>query len=240
MQVIRQITDPCYFTDPVFGRCVMDGYAGARTDLSAAPSVDIANGAPTGFGATDEIVDAWADGTVLNGEQARVTWSIDGGTTWSGPLAVQLPGDRPIYAAPAIAPQGNRMYVVYEADRDPWRDADMASTRRYRGVLLSSQVTAGAPTGWTAEYIAPDGDLRGTYPGHDIYQERIGDYVYAVATSSYGLAVWTDARAAQVCADVQTYRAASYAAGERVTPAPWPLFSCPLFGNTDIWAATTG
>jgi hypothetical protein len=132
------------------------------------------------------------------------------------------------------------MYVVYEADRDPWRGADMASTRRYRGVMMTSPVAAGAPTGWTAAYIGPDGDLRGTYPGHDIYQERIGDYVYAAATSTYGLGVWTDARSAQVCADVQTYRAASYKAGERVTPAPWPLFSCPLFGNTDIWAATTG
>jgi hypothetical protein len=28
----------------------MDGYAGARIDLSAAPSVDIANGAPAGQG----------------------------------------------------------------------------------------------------------------------------------------------------------------------------------------------
>jgi hypothetical protein len=239
-QIVRQITDPCYFADPVYGRCVMDGFAGARTDLAAAPSVDVANGAPTGAGATNEIVDAWADGTALNAEEARVTWSTDGGTTWSTPQAVQLPGDRPIYAAPAISPKGDRMYVVYEADRDPWRAGDMASTRRYRGVLLSSSVTAGAPTAWSPSYIGPDGDLRGTYPGHDIYQERIGDYVYAAATATYGLAVWTDARDAQVCPEVQTYRAASFAAGERVTPAPWPLFSCPLFGNTDIWAATTG
>ncbi len=196
-QIIRQITDPCYFADPVYGRCVMDGYAGARTDLAAAPSVDIANGAPTGAGATNEIVDAWADGTALNAEEARVVWSTNGGATWSSPTAIQLPGDRPIYAA-------------------------------------------GAPTAWSPAYIGPDGDLRGTYPGHDIYQERIGDYVYAAATSTYGLGVWTDARDAQVCSEVQTYRAASYAGGERVTPAPWPLFSCPLFGNTDIWAATTG
>jgi hypothetical protein len=109
MQIVRQITDPCYFQDPVYGRCVMDGFAGARTDLSAAPSVDIANGAPTGIGATNEIVDAWADGTALNAEEARVSWSTDGGATWSGPTAVQLAGDRPIYAAPAISPQGNRM-----------------------------------------------------------------------------------------------------------------------------------
>jgi len=46
--VIARVTDPCYFIDPVEGRCVMDGYGGARTDLAASPSVSIANGAPTG------------------------------------------------------------------------------------------------------------------------------------------------------------------------------------------------
>jgi hypothetical protein len=117
----------------------------------------------------------------------------------------------------------------------------MSSPRRYRGVLLTAPIGGGGtPGAWSASYVGPDGDLRGTYPGHDIYQERIGDYVYAAATATYGLAVWTDARDAQVCPEVQGYRSASLAAGERVLPAPWPLFSCPTFGNTDIWSATGG
>lgn len=242
-QIVRQITDPCFFIDPVSGRCVMDGFAGARTDLSASPSVDIANGAPTGDGATNQIVDAWADATPgLNKEEARVSFSTDGGDTWSTPIAVQLAGDRPMYVAPAISPVGDRLYVTYEADRDPWRGTDMSSTRRYRGVFLTAPVASGGtPGSFTAAFVGPDGDLRATYPGHDIYQERIGDYVYAAASAAYGVGVWTDARNAALCQAVQDYRARSIAAGALALPgAPWPLADCPAtFGNTDIFSATT-
>ena len=39
--------DTCNFFEPSIGRCVEDGVGGARSDLSPAPSVDIANGAPS-------------------------------------------------------------------------------------------------------------------------------------------------------------------------------------------------
>jgi len=247
-QVVGQITDPCFFVDPVYGRCVMDGFAGARTDLSAAPSVDIANGAPTGLGATNEILDAWADGgSDVNANTAKLIWSTNGGQSWSNPVTVSLGGDRPLYAAPAISPGGDRAYVIYEADTAPWRGADMTSPRPYHGVFLTAPLTGGAPGPWSTIYngstttTAGHNDLRGTYPGHDIYQERVGDYVYAAATATYGLGVWTDAQNATVCGPVQTYRAASLAAGTLALPAPWPLADCPgTFGNTDIWASTTG
>jgi hypothetical protein len=240
--VIAQVTDPCYFVDPVEGRCVMDGYAGARTDLSASPSVSIANGAPTGTGATNEIVDAWADAPVLNGEVTNVSFSTDGGASWSAPQPVSLPGDRPLYAAPAIAPNGGKVYVVYEAVQSPWRGDDFTSPRPYRGVFLSSPLnTSGLPSGWTTAYTEPSGDLRATYPGHDFYQERVGDYVYAAASNGYGVGVWTSARDAAICSSVQSYRANSFAAGQRAVPgAPWPLTDCPpAFGNTDIQAITS-
>jgi hypothetical protein len=79
-QSIGRVTDPCFFVDPVIARCVEDGVAGARNDLSAAPSVDIANGAPTGEDATNLIVMSWADGRDgLNNEHVLVRSSSNGG-----------------------------------------------------------------------------------------------------------------------------------------------------------------
>ena len=117
----------------------------------------------------------------------------------------------------------------------------MFTSRPYHGVFRTAAFGAGGPSGWTTLYDGPLGDLRGTYPGHDIYQERVGDYVYAAAARAYGVGVWTDARDAGVCQAVQQYRQASLDAGQLALPAPWPLADCPAtFGNTDIWSATTG
>jgi hypothetical protein len=243
-QDILPMNDACYNFDPVEGRCIADGYAGARIDLSAMPSVDIANGAPTGAGATNEIVVAWSDGHFgLNNEVTFLSWSKNGGSSWSDPSVVSLEGDRSLYSAPAISPTGDRVYVVYEGPQTPWQGADMTTPRRYHGVFRTASIgPSGAPGAWSTIENGPLGDLRASYPGHDIYQERIGDYVYAAATSAYGASVWTDLRNAAVCDPVQSWRATSFAAGHRVLPgAPWPLGECPAtFGNTDIFAATTG
>ena len=243
-QDIFPMNDACYNVDPVEGRCVGDGDAGFRIDLTAAPSVDIANGAPTGIGATDEIVNAWSDGRFgLNNESTLVGWSTNGGSTWGGPVVASLPGDRSFYSAPAISPTGNALYLVYEGTQTPWTGADMTTPRLYHGVFRQAAIGAnGAPTGWATVENGPLGDVRASYPGHDIYQERVGDYVYAAATATYGAAVWTDARNAEVCNPVQDWRADSFAAGHRLLPgAPWPFTDCPAtWGNTDIYAATTG
>jgi hypothetical protein len=242
-QVIEQVSNPCFFVDPVEGRCVMDGFSGARTDLSASPSISIANGAPTGADATNEILDAWANAPILNGEVTDVAFSTDAGATWSPRQAISLPGDRPLYTSPAIAPDGSRAYVIYEADTAPWAGADFTSPRPYHGVFLSSALNAnGAPTGWTTVFNEAPGDLRATYPGHDLYQERVGDYINAAAARTYGVGVWASARTAAVCPAIQAWRAASFAAGHRVLPgAPWPLADCPAtFGNVDIDSVSTG
>jgi hypothetical protein len=248
-QVVQHVTNPCSFVDPLEGRCVLDGYAGARTDLSASPSVSIANGAPIGDRpgnpATNEILDGWVDAPQLNHEVADVSFSRDGGATWSAPDSISASGDRPLYAAGAIASDGRYAYVIYEADTAPWRGDDFTSSRPYHGVFLSAALdSSGAPTavGWATEYDEATGDLRATYPGDDLYQERVGDHVYAAASNTYGIGLWTSAINASVCDPTQDYRAASFAAGRRDLPgAPWPLTDCPpAFGNTDILASTTG
>jgi hypothetical protein len=235
-------TDPCFFTDPLSGRCVMDGYTGARTDLASVPSVDIANGAPTGTDATNFIIDGWADASAgLNNEAARVAWSSDGGATWHGPTAVSLPGDRAMYAAPAISPSGDRAYLVYEAVTSPWAGDDVTSPRPWHGVFLSAPIGPAGPGAWTTEYNGPLADLRSSFPGHRFREERVGDYVYAAASRDYGVGLWIDVRNAAVCPAIQDWRAESLDAGHIITPAPWPLTDCPAtWGNMDVWSATTG
>ena len=79
--------------------------------------------------------------------------------------------------------------------------------------------------------------MRGTYPGHDLFQERVGDYVYAAASRDFGIGVWTDVSEAATCDAIQNYRAGSVAAGSFALPAPWPLAACPpTFGNANIRA----
>ena len=101
----------------------MDGVAGARNDLANAPSADIANGAPTGADAANQIVLTWADGAQgLNRERLLLMTSTDGGASFSGPSAVPLvAGDRRYYTAPAISPNGPGVNIT--CTRSPPRTA---------------------------------------------------------------------------------------------------------------------
>ena len=239
---IFSMNDACYVVDPVSGRCVADGIAGARIDLAAMPSVDIANGAPTGQGATNELVDAWSDGRLgFNQEKTLLSYSTDAGATWSAPSVVSEAGDRSVYSAPAISPNGQTVYVVYMAFREPFQ-ATTATPRPERGVLRTATIGPnGAPGAWATVASGPTGDARGTSQGRILYNEFLGDYVYAIATNTYGAGVWTDVRRTTDCPAMDDWRQASFDAGHQVFPAPWPLGDCPpAFGNNDIFSATTG
>src|SRR5438874_1432722 len=73
--------------DPESGDLTFDGATGARD--GSFPTVDIANGAPSGVGATDQILLAWSNGPTPSdtspgpNEQVRLLWSRDQGTTWT-------------------------------------------------------------------------------------------------------------------------------------------------------------
>ena len=222
--------------DPVQGRPVMDGLGGARVDLGFAPSVDVANGRPSGSGGTNELFMAWADGrNGLNNEQLMLTWSRNGGATWAAPIAVPLAaGDRPVYVAPAVSPDGSDLYIVYNAFTTPYRD-DTTSPRGLVGVVLHADVTGGAPGAFATLHRGGVGDPRGS-SANALTDEFIGDYVYASATNDAVAGVWNDTTNAADCPAIDAYRASLY-----TTPiaAPNVLASCPAtFGNSDIRGGT--
>jgi len=117
-----------------------------------------------------------------------------------------------------------------------------ANPRPEHGVLRTASVDSnGVPTGWTTVYDGPTGDARGTSQGRILYNEFLGDYVYAIATRTYGAGVWTDTRDATDCPAMDVWRQQSHDSGGLVFPAPWPLGDCRAhFGNNDIHSATTG
>jgi hypothetical protein len=233
--VAGPVTQPGIF-DPVLGRPTIDGIAGARSDLAPAPSVDIANGAPTGSGATDRIVMSYVSGTI-EAPHVYFTESGDRGAIWSTPRAIETGGDRGYYAAPAISPDGENVYVVYNAFTTPYR-TNTTDPRNLVGVFLHA--TAGASgTGAFAEvHRGADGDPRGTSQ-NGLTAEFLGDYVYAAATRTYGTAVWNDARNAVDCPAIDNWRM-SLRNGTTVA-RPAPQQDCPSlsFGNSDIYSFTT-
>ncbi len=201
-------TDLCTGFEPAIGRCVEDGIGGARDDLGPDPSVDIANGAPTGADATNQIINSWADGRDgLNHEHVLFASSTNGGATWTSPRVIESAGDRGYYAAPAISPNGSDAWVVYNAFTTPFRD-DTTSARNLVGVVKHADISANGTVGaFTEVHRSPGGDPRGSSQ-NNLAAEFLGDYVYAAATRTYGAAVWNDVRNAATCDDVNAYRQA--------------------------------
>jgi len=220
--------------DPVLGRPVMDGVAGARVDLAVGPSVDIANGAPSGAGATDEIFMTWSDGRAgLNNEQLMLTRSSNGGASFATPVVVPLTaGDRPIYTAPAVSPDGTDLYIVHNSYTTTYQ-TKTTTPRGLVGEVLHADVAGGAPSAFTVLHTGVVGDPRGSSQ-NGLTAEFLGDYVYAAATNDAVVGVWNDTRNAADCPAVDSYRASLYT----TTPLPAPdvLGSCPAnFGNSDIF-----
>jgi len=229
--VVGPVTQPGVF-DPVLGRPTIDGIAGARSDLAPAPSVDIANGAPTGSDATNRLVMSYVSGT-LSAPHVYFTESANGGGTWSTPRAIETAGDRGYYAAPAISPNGTDVYVVYNAFTTPYR-TNTTDPRSLVGVVLHADTT-GAGTGAFSEIHRGDPVDPRASSQNNLVAEFLGDYVYAVATRSYGAGVWNDARNATDCPAIDAWRMSLETGGS--VPRPAPQQDCPdlSFGNSDIY-----
>ncbi len=235
--VVGPVNQPGVF-DPVLGRPTIDGIAGARSDLAPAPSVDIANGAPDGSGATDRIVMSYVSGTIDN-IHVFFTESADRGATWSSSRAVETGSlDRGYYTAPAISPNGTDVYVVYNAFTTPYRN-DTSSPRTLVGVFLHAKVGASGTGAFTEVHRGASGDPRASSQ-NNLLGEFLGDYVYAAATRTYGTAVWNDTRNAVDCPAIDAWRL-FLRNGGTIVPRPAPQQDCPslTFGNSDIFGFTT-
>jgi hypothetical protein len=232
--VVGPVTQPGLF-DPGLGRPTIDGIGGARSDLAPAPSVDIANGAPTGADATNRIVMSYVSGDIT-APHVYLTESTNQGATWSTPKTIETPGDRGYYSAPAISPNGSDVYVVYNAFTTPYR-TNTSDPRNLVGVFLHATVGASGTGTFKEVNRGANGDPRGTSQ-NGLTAEFLGDYVYAAATRTYGAGVWNDARNAKDCLAIDAWRMSLR--GGPAAPRPAPQADCPAnFGNSDIFGFTT-
>jgi hypothetical protein len=234
--ILGPVNQPGVF-DPAQGRPTIDGIAGARSDLAPAPSVDIANGAPTGADATDRMVISYVSGD-LAAPHVFFAESTNSGATWSTPVPIEKSGDRGFYAAPAISPNGTDVYVVYNAFTTPYRN-DTTSVRTLIGEFLHATVGASGTGSFGEVNRGAPGDPRGS-SANSLTAEFLGDYVYAAATRTYGVSVANDSRNDVDCPAIDTWRQANITDPASAGRKPAPEQECPAtFGNSDIFAYTT-
>jgi hypothetical protein len=229
-RVVANVTDVGAFD--LLRSISFDGIAGART--SSFPSLEIANGAPTGASAPDTIAIGWSDGADgLNNEHALVQLSADQGETWTDPVEAEQPGDRPNFAFFGISPDGTDLYLVYDGHLGPFRN-DTTSPRRFVGVVRHADVSETALGPFTTLHRGDVGDARAS-AANALIDEFLGDYNTVAATNDSAVAVWEDARDAAVCPAINAFRQ-SLVDGAPIS-APAPATDCPAtFGNTDIFS----
>ncbi|WP_415856234.1 hypothetical protein [Sinomonas sp. G460-2] len=240
--------------DAFAGRFTFDGFAGARTN--SFPSVDIANGAPFGQGASDRILLGWSDArNGLGHEESLLQTSTDGGTNWSTPVAVQARGDRPDFTAVAISPDGRNAYAVYDAFHAVY--SDLSAPRPMEGVVVALNGDLSGPV--TVLHRGVSGDARAS-SANSLVSEFIGDYNAAVASNSAVYPVWNDVRNGDDCPAVDAYRTAlrtpagsaanassadwgedspTAASTDTTPPRPFPPAACGArsrFGNSDAFS----
>jgi len=233
--------DPTGLQDPESGDFTFDGVAGARD--GSFPTVDVANGAPTGADASDEIVLAWSNGPTPSdtgggaNEQVRVLYSTNRGNSWTSGGVASPATDRPDFPAIAISPNGEDAYLTYMNFLQPWQ-SDETNPRLMQGIVLHADVDpgTGAIGAWDELNRGPTGDARGS-SANALTDEFLGDYDYAFATNSFAVAVWNDSRNAVDCPAIDAYRQSIVDGTPGTRPAPEQ--DCPAgYGNTDIYGGS--
>jgi hypothetical protein len=215
--------------DPYYSTFTIDGVSGARTNTL--PSIDIANGAPTGAGANNRIVIAWSDDrNGLNQEQGWLITSTDKGRTYGAAIGFGRDGDRVNQPAVAISPDGADVYVVYNAYLAPWQGTT-ADPRPMLGVVRHA---AWNDLGtWTTLHTGTVGDARGS-TANALDGEFLGDYNSAWATNDGVFAAWNDIRDASDCPAIDAWRQSLIEGTTLATPAPQN--DCPdTFGAQTIY-----
>jgi hypothetical protein len=231
--------NPTGLIDPVSGDRTFDGLAGARDGTF--PTADIANGAPTGADATDEIVVAWQEGPTPSdvnpgpNEKVKIAYSTNGGNSWSFTTNAAQATDRPNMPAIAISPDGTDIYLAYNAFHTVWQSTT-ANPRPMNSVVRHADTNgSGTPVGWTTLFEGLIGDARGS-SANSLTGEFLGDYNYAAATRDFGTGIYVDVRNATDCPAVDAYRQ-SLASTSIAKPAVQQ--DCPAtFGNSDIFSGS--
>ena len=163
--------------------------------------------------------------------------STDGGDSWSARSPSNGRGTGGVLQAPAFSPDGDDIYLVYNAFTTPYRD-DTTSARGWSASFSTPTWARMAYRARGRSYIEEVvGDPRASAQ-NNIVMEFLGDYVYAAATNEYAVAVWNDVRDGDVCGPVQSWRA-DVQADPSTFPEGRPAIQqeCPAtFGNTDIFA----
>jgi hypothetical protein len=230
--------------DPESGDFTFDGDAGARD--GSFPTVDIANGAPGGTNASDEILLAFSNGPTPSdanpgpNEKVRVLYSRNQGVSWTESAPASPPSDRPDFPAIAISPNGKDAYLTYMNFLQPWQSTT-AAPRRFQGVVRHADVSPSTGTigPWSDLNRAQGpniGDARGS-SANALTDEFLGDYDFAFATNAFGVAVWNDARNAADCPAIDVYRQSLVDGTSVARPAP-QQDCAPNFGNTDIYGGS--